>query len=103
MLSIAGLTINDVYLQGVTNLAVKFTGATGYTFDQISALFTLYAVTGTTLAFDLTYAVTFQIQYANGTDYNTSVISCNFNRCRIGNAQAKTSGTLYFKNSVTQQ
>jgi hypothetical protein len=45
----AGLTINDVYLQGVTNLAVNHTGATAYTFDQYPGSNpSLYAVAGTT-------------------------------------------------------
>ena len=97
----ANLTINEIYLQGVTNLAVNHTGATAYTFDQYPGSNpTLYAVAGTTLAFDLTAAGhPFQIQYANGTDYNTGlyhvttagVVSTG------ASAQSKTSGTLYFK------
>jgi hypothetical protein len=97
----ANLTINEIYLQGVTNLAVNHTGATAYTFDQYPGSNpTLYAVAGTTLAFDLTAAGhPFQIQYANGTDYSnglfhvttTGVVSTG------ASAQSQTSGTLYFK------
>jgi len=97
----ANLTINEIYLQGVTNLAVNHTGATAYTFDQYPGSNpTLYAVAGTTLAFDLTAAGhPFQIQYANGTDYNNGL----FHVTTAGvvstgaSAQSQTSGTLYFK------
>ena len=97
----AGLTINDVYLQGVTNLAVSNTGATGYTFDQYPGLNpSLYVVAGTTLAFDLTtVGHPFQIQYANGTDYSNGL----FHVTTAGvvstgaSAQSQTSGTLYWK------
>ena len=97
----ANLTINDVYLQGVTNLAVNHTGATAYTFDQYPGSNpSLYAVAGTTLAFDLTTSGhPFQIQDSGGVDYNTGlyhvtttgVVSTGLS------AQGKTSGTLYWK------
>jgi plastocyanin len=97
----ANLTINEVYLQGVTNLVVNHTGATGYTFDQYPGLNpSLYAIAGTTLAFDLTtVGHPFQIQDSGGVDYNTGlyhvtttgVVSTGVS------AQGKTSGTLYWK------
>ena len=97
----AGLTINDVYLQGVTNLAVNHTGATAFIFDQYPGSNpTLYAIAGTTLAFDLTTAGhPFQIQDSGGTDYNTGlyhVTSTGVVSFGLA-AQGKTSGTLYWK------
>ena len=97
----AGLTINDVYLQGVTNLAVNHTGATAFIFDQYPGSNpTLYAIAGTTLAFDLTTAGhPFQIQDSGGTDYNTGlyhVTSTGVVSFDLA-AQGKTSGTLYWK------
>jgi hypothetical protein len=98
----AGLTVDRFYLPAITMLTVTNSGASAYRFDQYGATNnpTIYAINGTTIAFNL--AATghpFLIQTPGGVNYNiglthisvTGVISTG------SAAQGKDSGTLYWK------
>jgi plastocyanin len=98
----AGLTVDRFYLPAITMLTVTNSGASAYRFDQYGATNnpTIYAINGTTIAFNL--AATghpFLIQTPGGVNYNiglthvstTGVVSTG------SAAQGKDSGTLYWK------
>jgi plastocyanin len=83
-------------------------GSTAYRFDQYGAVDdpTIYAISGTTIAFDLalvTGSHPFLIQTSGGTNYNDGLIHVATNgTVSLGtNAQGKTSGTLYWKIPAT--
>ena len=98
----AGLTVNRFYLPAITMLSVTSNGVTAYRFDQYGTLDnpTIYAINGTTIAFDLQASGhPFLIQTGPGNNYNiglyhvssTGVVSTG------SAAQGKSSGILYWK------
>jgi plastocyanin len=92
-------------LPAITKLAVTPNGASAYRFDQYGATVdnpTIYAISGTTIAFDLdgvTGAHPFQIETTGGALYNEGLvhIATDGTVSTGSNAQAKTTGTLYWK------
>jgi plastocyanin len=99
--STSGLTIDKVYMPAITMLAVTRTGVTAYNFDQYSGGNpTLYAISGTTIAFNLSVAGhPFLIQDGAATNISTGLthVSTAGVVSTGSNAQGKTTGTLYWK------
>jgi plastocyanin len=97
------LTVDQFYLPAITRLAVTANGSSAYRFDQYSTTDnpTIYALAGTTIAFDLSVGLSshpFLIRY-DGANYNTGLVHVTTSgTVTTGtNAQGKTSGTLYWK------
>jgi plastocyanin len=100
-ISQANITIDQIYLPAITQLRVTNSGASSYRFDQYpGANPTLYAISGTTIAFKLlAQGHPFLIKDGTGANFDvglihvspTGVISTE------ENAQGKDSGTLYWK------
>jgi plastocyanin len=96
------LTVDQFYLPAITRLDVTANGTSAYRFDQYSTTDnpTIYAVSGTTIAFNLIGASghPFLIRF-EGANYNTGLVHVTTGgTVTTGtNAQAKTSGTLYWK------
>lgn len=102
--SAAQTTIDTIYLPAITMLKVTATGNTAYNFDQygVSNNPTIYAITGTTIAFNLQFGGAshpFLIQTSGGTNYNTGLVHCDTTGTvnTDSSAQGKTLGTLYWK------
>ncbi len=98
----AGLTVDKIYLQAITRLVVTANGASSYSFDQYGATGnpTVYAISGTTIAFDLNIAGhPFLVQTSGGSNYNTGLVHVSTTGTVItgSSAQGQTSGTLYWK------
>ena len=98
----AGLTVDKFYLPAITRLTVSNSGATAYRFDQYGSADnpTIYAINGTTIAFNLTATDhPFIIQTGAGVAYNTGLIHVSTaGIVTTGSAaQSKDSGTLYWK------
>jgi plastocyanin len=97
------ITSDKVYYQAITRLNVTASGMTGYLFgDQYGASInpTVYAISGTTIAFNLnTPGHPFLIQTSGGANYNTGLVHVDENGIENAgaNAQGKTSGTLYWR------
>ena len=96
------MTVDQFYLSAITTLAVDNSGTSAYTFDQYSGTNpTLYALSGTTIAFDLSAAGghPFQIQSPTGDNYNTGLVHVDTDGTVStgASAQAKDQGTLYWK------
>ena len=98
----ASLTVDRFYLPAITMLTVTNSGASAYRFDQYGATNnpTIYAINGTTIAFNL--AATghpFLIQTPGGVNYNTGLthVSTAGVVSTGSAAQGKDSGTLYWK------
>ena len=88
----------------ITQLEVTPNGATAYRFDQYGTTDnpTIYAISGTTIAFDLsgvTGAHPFQIETSGGAFYNDGLIHVapDGTESTGVNAQNKTNGILYWK------
>ena len=101
--STASMRVDKIYLQAITRLVADNVGASAYTFDQYGATNnpTIFAISGTTIAFDLD-AISghpFLIQDGSGTNYNTGLVhvSTNGTVSTGSNAQGQQSGTLYWK------
>jgi plastocyanin len=84
-------------------LAVTANGSSAYRFDQYGTTDnpTIYAISGTTIAFDLSVGLSshpFLIRFS-GANYNTGLVHVTTGgTVTTGtNAQGKTSGTLYWK------
>ena len=98
-----GLTVDQFYLPAITRLSVTNSGASAYRFDQYSTTDnpTIYSISGTTIAFDLSGASghPFLIQDNTGTNYNTGLthVTTSGTVTTGTNAQGKSSGTLYWK------
>jgi plastocyanin len=98
----ADLTVDQFYLPAITRLDVTANGTSAYRFDQYSTADnpTIYAISGTTIAFDLTGASghPFLIRFS-GANYNTGLVHVTTGgTVTTGtSAQGKTSGTLYWK------
>ena len=89
-------------MPAITRLDVTNNGATAYRFDQYGTADdpTIYAINGTTIAFNL--SVTghpFLIQTSGGTNYDTGLVHVSTAGVVTtgSSAQGKTSGTLYWK------
>ena len=99
--STSSLSFDKIYLPAITMLTVSNQGSTAYLFDQYSGNNpTIYAITGTTIAFNLTASGhPFQIQDPTGTNYNTGLIHVSSAGVVStgASAQGKSSGTLYWK------
>ena len=97
----AGLTVDKVYLPAITRLVVTNRLAAAYQFDQYTGDNpTIYAISGTTIAFDLQCTGhPFQIQSPAGAAYNIGLIHVSTAGIVStgSSAQGKTSGTLYWK------
>jgi hypothetical protein len=100
--STASMTVDQFYLPAITKLTVTANGTSAYRFDQYGTADnpTIYAISGTTIAFDLTGSGThpFLIRFS-GANYNTGLthVATNGTVTTGTNAQGKTSGTLYWK------
>lgn len=101
--STAGLTVDKIYLPAITMLDVTANGTTAYRFDQYGTVDdpTIYAISGTTIAFNLAGASghPFLIRTSGGVNYNTGLIHVSTSGVVStgASAQGKTSGTLYWK------
>lgn len=98
----SGWTFDKIYLPAITMLTVTNVGATAYRFDQYSDTNnpTIYAINGTTIAFNLQASGhPFIIQNGSGINYNTGLIHVSTTGVVTTgvNAQGKDSGTLYWK------
>jgi hypothetical protein len=98
----AGLTVDRFYLPAITMLTVTNSGASAYRFDQYGVTDnpTIYAINGTTIAFNL--AATghpFLIQTPGGINYSVGLthVSTSGTVTTGSAAQGKDSGTLYWK------
>ena len=99
----ADLTVDKFYLPAITMLTVSNSGASAYRFDQYGSTTnnpTVYAINGTTIAFNLTATGhPFLIQTPGGTNYNIGLIHVSTAGVVStgSSAQGKDSGTLYWK------
>ena len=101
-ISSASLTVDKIYLQAITRLVVDNNGVTAYTFDQYTGNNpTIFALSGTTIAFDLSaiQGHPFVIQDGSATNYDTGLIHVTTSGVVStgSSAQGKDSGTLYWK------
>jgi plastocyanin len=99
---LSSTTVDKIYLPAITMLAVTNSGASAYRFDQYGANNnpTIYAINGTTIAFNLTATDhPFLIQNGAGINYNTGLIhvATDGTVSTGASAQGKDSGTLYWK------
>ena len=100
----ASLTVDQFYLPAITRLAVTANGISAYRFDQYSTTDnpTIYAISGTTIAFDLSALTSpshpFLIRFSSA-NYNTGLVHVTTAGVVTtgSSAQGKTSGTLYWK------
>ena len=99
----SNLTVDQFYLPAITRLVVTANSTSAYRFDQYSTTDnpTIYAISGTTIAFDLSNGLgshPFVIRYS-GADYSTGLthVTTGGTVTTGASAQDKTSGTLYWK------
>jgi plastocyanin len=100
--STAGLTTDQLYLQGTTRLNVTASGASGYLFDQYGATLNpaIYITSGQTLAFNLNVSGhPFLIQTSGGANYSTGLeyVDTTGTVLTASAAQGQIAGTLYWK------
>jgi hypothetical protein len=99
----AGLSIDTVYEAAIATLRVDNTGTTAYTFPNhyTGNNPTIFALAGTTIAFDLTDipGLPFEIQNSAGQAYNIGLVHVapNGTVSTGADAQGKSSGTLYWR------
>lgn len=98
----AGLTVDKFYLPAITMLTVSNSGASAYRFDQYGTTNnpTIYAINGTTIAFNLTASGhPFLIQTPGGVNYSVGLVHVSIDGTVStgSSAQGKDSGTLYWK------
>jgi hypothetical protein len=99
----ASIDIGKIYEPAITMLRVDNVGATAYTFSSHYSGNnpTIYAISGTTIAFDLDLIPghPFEIQQPNGSPYNTGLVHVTSNGTVSTDsaAQGKSSGTLYWR------
>ena len=90
-------------LPAITKLTVTANGSSAYRFDQYGTADdpTIYAISATTIAFDLTGAAghPFLIQTSGGANYDTGLVHIDTDGTTTSgaSAQGKSSGTLYWK------
>ena len=97
--------IDQVAYQAITRLRVYADSFNGYKFDQYGNTEDpiIYAINGTTIAFDLNDSSMsshpFQIETSGGTAYSEGLVHVanNGTESTGSSAQGKTSGTLYWK------
>lgn len=96
----AGLTVDEIAYPAITMLDVTHSGSSAYLFSQYSGNNpTIYAISGTTIAFRLNVSThPFLIRYS-GANYDTGLIHVTTAGVVTtgASAQAKTSGTLYWQ------
>ena len=98
----SNLTVDQFYLPAITRLAVTANGSSAYLFDQYTGNNpTIYAISGTTIAFDLSNGLgshPFLIRFS-GANYDTGLVHVTTAGVVTtgSSAQGKTSGTLYWK------
>lgn len=97
------LTVDQFYLPAITRLVVTANGSSAYRFDQYGTADdpTIYAISGTTIAFDLNNGLSshpFLIRFS-GANYDTGLVHVTAGGVVTtgSSAQGKTSGTLYWK------
>jgi plastocyanin len=99
----ASLTLDTIYEPAIAILRVDNVGTTSYTFNSHYSGNnpTIYALAGTTIAFDLNAipSLPFEIQAPAGTAYNTGVVHVSTSEVVSTGAaaQGKSSGTLYWR------
>jgi hypothetical protein len=99
----AAATIDMIYLPAITRLTVTANGASAYRFDQYGTSDnpTLYVISGTTIAFNLSSLSShpFLIQDNTLTNITTGLVHVTTAGVVTtgASAQGKTSGTLYWK------
>ena len=101
----AGITLDQTAYPAITRLVVTAAGSTGYLFDQYGTTQdpTIYAISGTTIAFDLNDATMsshpFSIETSGGLQYSEGLVHVSNNgTVTTGtDAQGQTGGTLYWK------
>lgn len=102
----SALTVDKIYLPAITRLDVTNNGASAYRFDQYGTTdnATVYAINGTTIAFNLNVAGhPFLIRTSGGVNYNTGLVHVSTTGMVSTGAaaQGQTSGTLYWKIPVS--
>ena len=100
----AGLTVDKIYLPAITRLTVTASGVSAYLFDQYTGNNpTIYVISGTTIAFDLSSLGNhpFQLQDNTLTPITAGLVHVTtagvVTTGAGANSPAKTSGTLYWK------
>lgn len=98
----SGLTYDEIFLPAITMLEVTNNGASAYRFDQygVSDNPTVYALSGTTIAFKLNVSGhPFLIQDSIGNNFNSGLIHVapDGTVSTGADAQGKESGVLYWK------
>lgn len=99
----SGLTPANFYESAITTLRVDNVNADAYTFNSHYSGNnpTIYAISGTTIAFDLSQISghPFEIQDSTGTAYNTGLVhvATDGTVSTGSNAQGKSSGVLYWR------
>lgn len=99
----SGLTPANFYESAITTFRVTNTGSSSYEFDShySGSNPTIFVLSGTTVAFDLTAigGHPFAIQDSTGTNYNTGLVhvATDGTVSTGSNAQGKSSGTLYWR------
>jgi plastocyanin len=96
------LTVDQFYLPAITRLAVTANGSSAYRFDQYSTTDnpTVYAISGTTIAFNLNVSGhPFLVRTSGGTNFNTGLVHVSTAGVVStgASAQGQVSGTLYWK------
>ena len=99
------INIDQVAFPAITRLTVTAAGSSGYLFDQYGSSQdpSIYAISGTTIAFDLNDSSLgnhpFQIETSGGLAYNEGLVHVDSsgNISTGSSAQGKTDGTLYWK------
>jgi plastocyanin len=101
--TLAGLTINEIAYSAITRLEVTNSGSTAYLFNnQYSGNNpTIYAISGTTIAFNLNVTGhPFLIRVSSGgSNYDTGLIHVDTDGTVVSgsSAQGKVTGTLYWQ------
>jgi hypothetical protein len=98
----ASLTIDKTYLPAITRLDLTNNGASAYRFDQYGTTDnpTIYAISGTTIAFNLNVTGhPFLIRTSGGTNYDTGLVHVSTTGTVLtgSSAQGQVAGTLYWK------
>jgi hypothetical protein len=96
------LTVDEIYLPAITRLNVTNNGASAYRFDQYDTTDnpTIYAISGTTIAFNLNITGhPFLIRTSGGTNYDTGLVHVSTTGTVLtgSSAQGQVAGTLYWK------
>lgn len=99
----ASLDVSKIYMPAIAMLTVDNVGTSAYTFNSHYSGNnpTIYALSGTTIAFDLSNATghPFEIQNPSSNPYNTGLVHVDTDGTVTtgSNAQGKSSGVLYWQ------